>query len=630
MKSVWIVLCLVGCSDYHLSGRTDQGQGGDTDGPPPVDGDGDGDLDCAVDVLPGFDAGNNEACAIEAETGTFTPVVEWYQGTFAKKPAYDQIMSAPIVVSLTDDNGDGAIDDDDVPDIVVVTYNESDYYAGGVLRAISGDGSREIFAVADSGIQGTGGAAAGDIDGDGLVEIVALTPTGAVAFENDGTIKWTNYDLSGHISGTSDVPAISDMNHDGSPEIIAGNAILNADGTLHDGFRRGMGGVEGNNVGTCSFAVDIDRNGKEELITGNTAYKYNGEILFKNDLSDGYPAVGNFDSDDEAEIVVSGQGELRLLDTDYTLKWKKKIPGADAGYYGGAPTVADFDGDGRADIGVASGSRYTVFKRSGDILWQAVTDDSSSGNTGSAVFDFEGDGAAEVVYADQSRLWVFNGADGAVKLDSTEHSNGTWLEYPVIADVDGDGHAEIVTVNTTYGTGFAGFHVFGDKDDSWMPGRKIWNQYAYHITNVNDDGTIPVTADLNWLTYNNFRSGAMSTSDGLLAPDLLLAPGDVCEVDCDEGRVVVQLHPGNQGAVDVSAAEHPVVDLYLWQGGVAELAGSQEIPTDLVTGQFLDSMTFDLDGVEGKIDKLTAEIRAGELECDESNNTIEIEGPFCE
>ena len=38
-----------------------------------------------------------------------------------------------------------------------------------------------------------------------------------------------------------------------------------------------------------------------------------------------------------------------------------------------------------------------------------------------------------------------------------------------------------------------------------MPSRRIWNQHAYHITNVNDDGSVPVKQADNWRSYNNFR-----------------------------------------------------------------------------------------------------------------------------
>src|SRR5690242_10933059 len=109
MKSWWIVLGMVACSDYTLTGEKDADKGDDSDITTGVDGDGDGDVDCDIEVLDGFDAGNNEDCEIEAETGKFNPVVEWYQSSFSDRPAYNQIMSAPIVASVNDDNGDGAI-----------------------------------------------------------------------------------------------------------------------------------------------------------------------------------------------------------------------------------------------------------------------------------------------------------------------------------------------------------------------------------------------------------------------------------------------------------------------------------------------------------------------------------------
>lgn len=38
-----------------------------------------------------------------------------------------------------------------------------------------------------------------------------------------------------------------------------------------------------------------------------------------------------------------------------------------------------------------------------------------------------------------------------------------------------------------------------------MPTRRIWNQHSYHITNVNDDGTIPAVEQPSWLTHNTYR-----------------------------------------------------------------------------------------------------------------------------
>lgn len=638
LVSISLLISLAGCNEYNLLGKDDDALGSDDTDVVDLDGDGIDDIQCDVVAGPGFDASVNEDCENEIETGTFNPVVEYYYGTFsAGNPSSNQIMSTPVVGQLTDDDGDFDVDNDDMPDIVVVTFGDSDYTSGGTLRAISGDGSKEHWAVSGTGIQGTGGAAIGDIDADGKVDIVALKPAGAVAFEADGRVKWNVNGLSGHISGISDVPSIVDMNHDGAVEIVAGRAILDgADGTLRGAGNLGMGGVAGNNVGTCSFAVDVDGDALDEVITGNASYDGRGNVQYKNNsLPDGYPAVGNFDSDPEAEIVVSGQGELRLLNHDYTVIWRQLIPGAGSSYYGGPPTVADFDGDGEAEIGVAAGSRYSVFEADGSIRWQAVTDDSSSGNTGSSVFDFEGDGVAEVVYADQTTLWVFSGVDGSVKLASSEHSNGTWLEYPVVADVDGDGHANIVVPNTAYITAYAGFHVFGDRDDSWQPGRKIWNQHAYFITNVEDDGGIPKKAASNWLTYNNFRSGDVLAGAGTSAPDLVLAEGDICEIDCEDGVLFVQVHVGNQGAVEVLPSANPVLSLYARVGGEDKLVASVPYEDPLVPGRFRVAEIFEISelgtGIAlADIQRLKAEIISDELECDVTNNTLILKGPFCD
>ena len=77
--------------------------------------------------------------------------------------------------------------------------------------------------------------------------------------------------------------------------------------------------------------------------------------------------------------------------------------------------------------------------------------------------------------------------------------------------MDADGSAEIIVVENNHAApGFNGIRVFRDRDDGWVGTRGIWNQHAYSITNVNDDGTIPAHPVANWLTpgLNNFRSQA--------------------------------------------------------------------------------------------------------------------------
>jgi hypothetical protein len=111
-----------------------------------------------------------------------------------------------------------------------------------------------------------------------------------------------------------------------------------------------------------------------------------------------------------------------------------------------------------------------------------------------------------VVYGDERYLWVFNGTDGSI-VSRIDKSSCTWYEYPLVADVDADGHAEIVGVannNCGYGSE-RGVYVWGD--DQSVDTRDVWNQHTYHITNVLQDGAIPKREEPNWLVagLNDFR-----------------------------------------------------------------------------------------------------------------------------
>jgi len=142
--------------------------------------------------------------------------------------------------------------------------------------------------------------------------------------------------------------------------------------------------------------------------------------------------------------------------------------------------VADLDNDARPEIGVAGRSRYQVFEHTGELKWSVPVSDISSEITGSSAFDFEADGLSEVVYADERRLRVFDGVDGTVVFE-TEVGSATRLEYPIVADVDVDGKAEIVVVaNEVSGVAEpkAGIYVYGTPSERWVPTRSIWNQYT--------------------------------------------------------------------------------------------------------------------------------------------------------
>ncbi|NMC68850.1 MAG: VCBS repeat-containing protein [Myxococcales bacterium] len=510
--------------------------------------------------------GIDETCEYRPPTGVFTPQVEWTWSGSAVEPAHDQVMMQPIVVPLTDDNGDGAIDERDVPDVVFHTFSAATgYQRNGVLRAVHGDGSGSIFDVTDPAYRTRpdSSLAAADIDGDGRVEIVTCSPIdvqGVLAFENDGTFRW-------HATGgplcRAAAPAIGDVDGDGQVEIAIGRGLLRGtDGsviwrdTTHP-LATGSGEDAG---GDFSTLADMDGDGRLELVAGTTLYDTDGTVLWDAGLPTGYPAVGDLDLDGSPDVVVvqsrgSGVGStwndrphhLQAFRADGTVLWgpvdlNQGWPTPDGPAGGGPPTIADFDGDGRPEVAAAGGYGYVIFEgEDGRPLWFMETIDRSSRCTGSSVFDFEGDGAAEAVYGDEYHLHVYRGADG-FELFTTCNTSATHWEYPVIVDVDNDQHAEIVIARNNYNPAFVcddgsrgptGIAVIGDLANNWVRTRRIWNQHTYHVTNVEENGTVPRAERRNWTVpgLNNFRQNVQP--EGLFAaPDLVVARVVVDERGC--------------------------------------------------------------------------------------------------
>ncbi|MNS46018.1 FG-GAP repeat protein [compost metagenome] len=174
---------------------------------------------------------------------------------------------------------------------------------------------------------------------------------------------------------------------------------------------------------------------------------------------------------------------------------------------GGQSTIGDFDGNSATlEIAVATGKSLTIFNNKGAKVAGYTTQDCSSLSTGITSFDFNGDGKPEIIYADEQyvRIFEMDGSNNLKVIWSEINPSGTLREYPVVADVDGDGYSELVVVannmwvdvNSVYQTPeqrdlarpVTGLRVFGPQSvRAWMPTRAVWNQHAYMASNVTDD-----------------------------------------------------------------------------------------------------------------------------------------------
>ncbi len=462
-------------------------------------------------------------------------------------------MMAPIIIQLDDDNCDDEVDERDIPEIVFSTFDGGEYNLNGTLHAISiVDGAIvEKWSVNPQDIQINPGRsiAAGNIDGvPGNEVVVCLTNGGVRAYNADGSELWT----SAYVGGCF-MPSIADLDQDGAPEVILQNGIVSgATGATEATYAAA--------AGAASIVVsDIDGDGQLEVVGPTAAFEADGTQIAATGIGGRHPAVADFDGDGAAEVAVIDTGNHTLavwrfdplnpgtaevIRQGININGNLGACGGDTG--GGPPTIADFNGDGVPDVGVAAGVGYAVFDGSAlmapaianenTLLWITPAVDCSSRQTGSSVFDFDGNGQAEVVYADEQYLRIYDGPTGAV-LFETCNTTGTLWEYPLVADVDNDGHADIVAISNDYssitcpldGSQQQGVRVFGDVEGKWVRTRRIWNQHAYHVTNVEEDGSIPPVETTNWTvpSLNNFRQNVQPEGE-FSAPDLIVSLGPDC------------------------------------------------------------------------------------------------------
>jgi hypothetical protein len=253
--------------------------------------------------------------------------------------------------------------------------------------------------------------------------------------------------------------------------------------------------------------------------------------------------IANLDDDTNPEVVVAGSGTVWVLEHTGTTKYSFSTSGL--GGQGGPVTIADFDNDGIADIGRAGSTAFGVYRGSdGMLLWTAPIAAVQSHSISAAAFDLDGDGTREAVLSDEWGLRIFRGFDG-VPLVEERLGMCTGYTMPVIADVDADGRAEIVTgANTSCNLGNTQYGIYVYGDDIWRDTGPIWNQHTYHITNVNDDATIPAHEPFSWLLDNSYR-GAATASCPFSIPDLTASHLRVTTVG-SATRLTVRI--GNAGA----------------------------------------------------------------------------------
>jgi hypothetical protein len=344
----------------------------------------------------------------------------------------------------------------------------------------------------------------------------------------------------------------ADFDNDGTVELYAGGRIFNAATgvmlaeTPAGGNQGKRGYYNANYFEYFTVAADVLGDAKLELLAGTQVYDVN--ISNKNGVTgnsltvaaeiapvavddgtvkDGKTIVADINSDGLPDVIFTTTVTATATKS-WIVAWDPRTEtviakGGDITTTTGnlsVPFVGNIDNDAKPEIVQIITNKITGFKLNAanhtfDIAYELVIDD-DSGATGITLFDFNQDKKGELVYRDKTHLRILQ-TDGNTFNNLKTYDNttsGTYSEYPIVADVDNDGSAEIVVVggvgvNATSGT----LRIYKSGNSAkWAPARKVWNQYAYNVVNVNEDLTIPAV-QFNPATVFPGADGLLGTSD---------------------------------------------------------------------------------------------------------------------
>jgi hypothetical protein len=324
------------------------------------------------------------------------------------------------------------------------------------------------------------GVAVGDLNGDGHVDVVTAISNANAVSVLLGSAGGAFGAASEYATGTNPQSvAVADLNGDGRPDVVTANmgandvSVLlgNGDGT----FRPQIAFATGSEPQSVAVA-DVNGDGHLDLITANFAGNTVSVLLGNGDgtfaphadsATGAEPqalAVGDVNGDGHPDVVTADAffanvGVSVLLgngDGSFA-------PHADyaAGNLPRSVSLADLNGDGHLDVITANdnGTSVSVLLGNGDGTLAPHVDYVIANPTGSgtapqqlAVADLNGDGHPDVATVDTngSTVSVLMGNGDGTLASHTDFATGGTPQSVAVADVNGDSRPDLVIGTTIF------------------------------------------------------------------------------------------------------------------------------------------------------------------------------------
>ncbi|MBM4394583.1 MAG: VCBS repeat-containing protein [Deltaproteobacteria bacterium] len=378
-------------------------------------------------------------------------------------PSWPAVDTGPLNGVLSEDlNGDG------FADLVVVARDPTR------IRLLRHHGNATFLDVGTFPMGGVCGVRFGDLDGDGLKEVIVADPSKGIAVLRS---KGGPFEQLIPIAGTGLCAlAVADLDGNGLPEIVV-SAVLKTTHRLR--IYPNLGALSFGSPQTCAedldsadsaIAADIDGDGDVDIVTDG--WWLETRLVYRNDGTgkfgtpakmtsvgpQGHLAASDVDGDGDPDLLfLRGSPYSHCPDdslwdgfctrfNDGTGVFGPDVCVQIHGGTWGDVAPADLDGDGDPDaVGGSLCGQVRVFRNEGGVFQEASRVVVAESGASPVLADLDGDGDADLVSAaDEAVVFVLN--EGNLTFAGARTSAGVDASRIVAADLDQDGDTDIASL----------------------------------------------------------------------------------------------------------------------------------------------------------------------------------------